>query len=154
MPLNHFLRLLCTFYEIIQITGKIQTNDQSICSSSWPHHSDLMIRDADRALFTHSPALHQFTSFNIPYFNGLVYARGDKAFGILCPRHAEDASFMFIFPYLRFGFPCLSIIKPYLPVSPHARQRCSIWTKGYPINITIVFPQTRIKLKRGSVIEH
>ena len=60
---------------------------------------------------------------------------------------------MFPFPNLRLGLASLAIVKPYFLVGTYTDQRSPIRTESHPVDVPLMFPQTRIKLKWRPVVE-
>ena len=154
MSLDRPQRCLCPFLKIIQITRKTQTYDQTIRPACRPYDSNLVVGYADLPFLAHSPALHHLSSFRIPDLHRLIRTTRNKSPRILRPRYSEDTPRMFSLPNLRLGLPCLAIIQPYFLIGAYADQRPPVRTESHPIDIPLMFPQTRVEFKWHPMIKY
>ena len=113
-----------------------------------------MVGYADLPFLAHPPALHHLPSFRIPNLYRLIRTTRNKPPRILRPRYSEYTPRMFTLPNLGLRFPCLAIVQPYLLIGAYADQRPPVRTERHPINIPLMFPQTRIEFERRTMIKY
>ena len=110
MSTHHLGRLWTVVNKVVQISFQVDTDDQAVTTAGRPHHTNLLVGNADDALLAHPPCLDVLTRFGIPGPDSLVSTSRNKLLRVLRPGNTEDASGVYSLANLTLGFTGLAIV--------------------------------------------
>lgn len=145
--------LVVALDEVVEVAFQVHAYNKPVASSVRPHHTDLLIGDAD-AFTARTPGLQNLAGLGIPDFYCLVCARCCEVSGILRPRNRKDTACMLTLADLLQRFARLAVVEPYLLIGAYADQNRAIRAELRTVDeFVVVASQAGVVLERGAVKE-